>query len=50
MPRTLLQAAADSVCRITGHKIIVENSLSSVANIDQKVKKSYSYSSNEGQR
>ena len=55
MPRTLLQAAADSVCRITGHKMTspmayVENSLTSVPNIYQKIKKNYSHRSNERQR
>ena len=44
MPRTLLQAAADSVCRITEHNTTspmayVENSLTSVPDICQKVRK-----------
>ena len=55
MPRTLLQAAADSVCRVTEHKTTspmayVENSLTSVPDIYQKVKKNYSHKSNERQR
>ena len=55
MPRTLLQAAADSVCRITEHKTTspmayVENSLTSVPDIYQRVKKIYSHRSNERQR
>ena len=53
MPRTLLQAAADSVCRIIGHKTspmaYVEKSLTSVPNMYQKVKKNYNHRSNERQ-
>ena len=54
MPRTLLQASADSVCRITGHKTTpmayVENSLTSVPNIYRKGRKNYSHWSSERQR
>ena len=55
MPRTLLQAAADSVFRVTEHKTTspmayVKNSLTSVSDIHQKVKKNYSRRSNERQR
>ena len=51
MPRTLLQAAADSVCRVTEHETTspmayVKNSLTSVPDIYQKVKKNYSHRSN----